>query len=232
MHVRLPMRLVLAMSIASLGLVVSAGLASAHARYDSSTPPANSTVTSLPSTLQTTFTEELASIKFTITGPSGAVVVDSPGTIDLSHRTNATVALTDGGAGQYTVVWHNVSGDDGDPNDGAFVFAVAGTPAATPAAPAPAPAPAPAANAPAAPSTAPAPAAPACVETGQVTRGITDVRVNTYCKRQAIREQYKGKIDEETFNELVAEGVGLESALAEAMEAMHQSPPATFRSGH
>jgi CopC domain len=143
-------------------------------------------------------------------------LVDSPGTIDLAHRTNATVALVDGGPGQYTVMWHNVSGDDGDPNDGAFVFTVAGIPAAPAAAPAPA---APASNAPAA--AAAVPAAATCVENGQTTPGITDVRLNTYCKRQGIREQYKGKIDENTFNELVAEGVGLESALAEAMEAMH-----------
>jgi methionine-rich copper-binding protein CopC len=178
---------------------MSAGLASAHARYDSSTPAANSTVQSLPSNLLATFTEELASI----------TLVDTNGTIDLANRESASVALKDGGAGQYTVVWHNVSGDDGDPNDGAFVFTVAGTPAA--AAPA-----APAANAPA----SAAPAAPVCVDNGQATPGITDVRVNTYCKRQAVREQYKGKIDENTFNELLAMGVGLDSALEEAMEAM------------
>src|SRR5262249_45019346 len=121
-------------------------------------------------------------------------------------RTNATVALVDGGAGQYSVVWRNVSGDDGDPNDGAFVFTVAGAAAAPVAAPA---------------ANAPAPAPPACIESGKVTPGITDVRINTYCKRQAIRDQYKGKISEVVFNESVADGVGLDSALKEAMEAMH-----------
>ena len=30
--------------------------------------------------------------------------------------------------------------------------------------------------------------------------GITDVRVDTYCKRQAIRDKFKGQIDEKTFN--------------------------------
>jgi copper resistance protein C len=210
MVVGMRLRLLLAVSVASIALLASVGMASAHARYDSSTPAANSTVSGLPTTLQTNFTEELASIKFTITGPNGTVLVDSPGTIDLSHRTNATVALVDGGAGQYSVVWHNVSGEDGDPNDGAFIFTVAG------AAPAPVAAPAPALAA-----NAPAPAPPACIENGQVTPGITDVRINTYCKRQAIRDQYKGKISEVVFNELVADGVGLESALKEAMEAMH-----------
>jgi methionine-rich copper-binding protein CopC len=208
MAVRMPLRFLLALSVAGVAVFTSAGLASAHARFDSATPAANSTVNSLPSTLQVNFTEELASVKFTITGPGGATLVDSSGTIDLAHRASATVALKEGGAGQYTVVWHNVSGDDGDPNDGAFVFTVAGAPAA-------------AAAAPAAPALAPAAAAPACVDNGQVTPGISDIRINTYCKRQAIREQNKGKISEVVFNELVREGAGLEAALDEAMDAMH-----------
>jgi methionine-rich copper-binding protein CopC len=206
MAFRLQLRVALAVCLAVTGLVGTATLASAHARYDSSTPAAGSTVSALPSTLQVTFTEELASVKFTVTGPGGDTLVDAPGTIDLAHRTNASVALKDGGAGQYTVVWHNVSGDDGDPNDGAFTFTVAAAPGAAAAAPAPTPA-----------ATA---AASTCVDDGKVTPGITDVRVNTYCKRQAIREANKGKIDETVFNELIGEGVGLESALAEAMEAM------------
>jgi methionine-rich copper-binding protein CopC len=204
------LRLILALGLASASLAFTAGLASAHARYASSTPGAGSTVSALPSTLQVTFSEELASVKFTITGPNGATLVDAPGTIDLSNRVSASVPLKDGGAGQYTVVWHNVSGDDGDPNDGSFVFTVAGAAAAA--------APAPATNAPAAP--APAAAAPICIDDAKVTPGITDTRVNTYCKRQTIREQNKGKISEVVFNELLSEGVGLETALAEAMEAM------------
>ena len=206
---RLQLRFALALCLAVTGLVGSATLASAHARFDSSTPPAGTTVASLPSTLQVNFTEELASIKFIITGPSGGTLVDSSGTIDLAHRKSASIALVDGGAGQYTVVWHNVSGDDGDPNDGAFMLTVAGAAAA----PATAPGPAAGANAPAAP-------APTCIENGQVTHGITDVRVNTYCKRQAIRDANKGRISEVVFNELIADGVGLESALAEAKEEM------------
>jgi hypothetical protein len=51
------------------------------------------------------------------------------------------------GPGVYTVLWHNVSGDDGDPNDGQFVFTVAG---AARAAPTPAPTPPQAATGPAA----------------------------------------------------------------------------------
>jgi methionine-rich copper-binding protein CopC len=105
------------------------------------------------------------------------------------------------------VIWHNVSSDDGDPNDGAFVFMVAGT---SPAAPA--------SNVSAA-SNAPAAAPVACIDNGQLTPGINDVRVNTYCQRQAIRDQYRGQIDEKTFNFDLANGVGLEHALSDAMDA-------------
>ena len=111
------------------------------------------------------------------------------------------------------VLWHNVSGDDGDPNDGTFVFTVAGTPATTTAA-SPTPAPAAATNSPAA---AVKPAAPTCIDNGQITPGQADFRVNTYCKRQAIRDQYKGKIDENVFNFDLSIGMGLESSLKDAM---------------
>ena len=56
-----------------------------------------------------------------------------------------------------------------------------------------------------------------CIENGVITPGIADARVNTYCKRQAIREQYKGKIDELLFNYDLSIGMGLESSLKDAM---------------
>ncbi len=60
---------------------------------------------------------------------------------------------------------------------------------------------------------------PACPSSDPVTPGISDVRLNTYCKRQAIRDKYKGQIDDLTFNFAVADGVGLANALAFAMDA-------------
>ncbi len=50
-----------------------------------------------------------------------------------------------------------------------------------------------------------------------VTPGIADVRVNTYCKRQAIRDQYKGKINELVFNFDLSLGMGFESSLKDAL---------------
>ena len=208
----------LAIILAALALITSAGLAFAHAQYASSTPAANSTVSSLPSTLQVTYTEELAAIQIAVTGPDGSNAATGTASIDLAHRTNAGIPLRDAGPGQYAVVWHNVSGDDGDPNDGSFVFTVA--------APAGQGQPAAAAPPAAAPSNAPAPqastaqAAPACLDNGVKTPGINDVRVDTYCKRQAIRDKFRGQIDEKTFNGELSLGVGLETALAEAMEEL------------
>jgi methionine-rich copper-binding protein CopC len=208
--------------ISALGLVAmlaaSVGVASAHAQYQTSSPPANATVSAAPGTIQVTWTQELASLQFTITGPDGSNVVNGPAKIDLEQRHNGSVPIRDAGPGQYLVLWHNVSGDDGDPNDGSFVFTVAGPPAQTAAAPTtPNPPPAAGTNAPTAPPTKPVVSAQGCVDNGIITKGIADFRVNTYCKRQAIREQYKGKIDENVFNFDLSIGMGLESSLKDAM---------------
>jgi hypothetical protein len=53
------------------------------------------------------------------------------------------------------------------------------------------------------------------IRNGVKTPGISDVRVDTYCKRQAIRDKFRGQIDEKTFNYRLSLGVGLETALAD-----------------
>jgi methionine-rich copper-binding protein CopC len=201
--------------IALLGTAVSAA---AHAQYGDSNPEANGTVSSLPSTLDVSYTQALASIQIAVTGPDGSNVTTGPATFDLNERHHASVPIRSAGPGLYTVVWHNVSGDDGDPNDGSFVFTVA--------APAPTPQPAgtPAPAQPAATSAAPAAAAasPTPVPTispDDVVNPHMDVRINTYRKRQAIRDQYQGQIDVAVFNAALADGEGLESALKDAMAA-------------
>jgi len=187
------------------------GSASAHAQYAGSTPSANGTVQSAPSSLQITFTQELSDIKISITGPHGGEVTTAPATFDLANRHQANVSMKDDGPGTYTVLWHNVSGDDGDPNDGQFVFTVAGA--------APTSAPTSSGQTTDAQSSPPAQtsAAPACVDNGVRTPGITDSRVDTFCKREAIRQKYAGKIAVASFNAALADGEGLESALSDAM---------------
>jgi methionine-rich copper-binding protein CopC len=211
----LSLRVLLPTGLAALAIITHASLVSAHSQYVSSTPASNATVTTLPSTLQVTYSEELASVQFTITGPDGSNAATGPGSIDLGHRTNASVPLRNAGPGQYTVVWHNVSGDDGDPNDGSFAFTLN----------APAGQPQPPTSVPSSTTMAPAgaqlaTAAPACVDTGIRTPGINDARVDTYCKRQAIRDKNRGLIDEKTFNYDLSSGMGLQTALTDAMKAL------------
>jgi len=206
--------------VSAVAIVMSATLVCAHAQYTSSTPAANATVNTAPTTVTVTWTQELASIQFTITGPDGSNVTTGPAKINLEERHTASIPIRDGGPGQYLVLWHNVSGDDGDPNDGSFVFTVAGPapqPATAPAGPT-TPNPAPAATNPQSVAAITHPvSAQGCIDNGILTPGIADARVNTYCKRQAIREQFKGKINELVFNYDLSIGMGLESSLKDAM---------------
>ena len=92
------LRSLVAAGLTIFALVASAGVASAHAQYQSSTPSANATVPAAPSTVQVTWTQELASIQFTITGPDGSTnVVNGPAQIDLAQRHNASVPIKDAG---------------------------------------------------------------------------------------------------------------------------------------
>jgi methionine-rich copper-binding protein CopC len=204
-------RIALAGSATTLALLLSVSIASAHARYGSSTPAADSSIPTLPATLSVTFTEELRAVTLTVTGPDGKTVSTGNASIDLSNREVATVPLGGGGPGNYTVKWTSVSDDDGESADGSFGFTVA---TSAPAAAAPA-----VTSGPAAATTAAAPAVAACPATDRPDAGF-DERVNTYCKRQLVRDQYHGKIDEATFNGAIAGGARLEDALHEAMEEM------------
>lgn len=218
---------------------ISVGVVSAHAQFASSTPAPNSTISAAPATVQITYTQELSDIQIKITGPDGSEVTTAPAKFDLEQRHNASVTTRDAGPGVYAVVWHNVSGEDGDSNDGSFVFTVGGAAPAAPAAPAQpatttttttitgttATQPSTTAAAP------PRPAAPACVDNGVKTPGIADVRVDTYCKRQAIRDKYAGQIDVSSFNDDLAAGKGFESALADAM-ADFQAEQAAAQKSH
>lgn len=207
---------IMAASILALSSLfgVSVGVVSAHAQYASSSPPANATLQAAPGVVQITYTQELADIHIAITGPHGGEVTTAPAKFDLAQRHNASVTLSNDGPGVYMVTWHNVSGDDGDPNDGQFVFTVAGaasapaTTTATPTTPQ---------TTTTTPTHAPAAAAPACIDNGVRTPGINDSRIDTYCKRQAIRDKYAGQIDVTSFNFAVADGEGLESAVSDAM---------------
>jgi hypothetical protein len=59
---------------------------------------------------------------------------------------------------------------------------------------------------------------PTAVQQGDDHLGtMLDPRVDTYAKRQAIRDKYHGLINETTFNDELGDGVSLDQALADAM---------------
>lgn len=218
MIIRSRLRFVAAALLAlSCSLGIGVGVVSAHAQYVSSTPPANATVPSAPAAIQITFSQELADIHISITGPDGSEVTTAPATFDLEHRQNARVAVRDDGPGVYSVLWHNVSGDDGDPNDGQFVFSVAGPAPSQPSSQPSQPSTPASQTQPSTPTQSQTAAPVTCVDNGARDPRIHDSRVDTYCKRQAIRDKYAGQIDIASFNFALADGEGLESALSDAM---------------
>ncbi len=109
--------------------LVQAPTASAHAKYTSSTPAANSTVTQAPSVVTVHFGEAVnpAGSGLTVYDTRGKVVSTSAGTVNTSDPKTMTVPMTGDDSESYLVVWHTVSLDDGDPAVGAFIFNVGKT---------------------------------------------------------------------------------------------------------
>jgi hypothetical protein len=52
---------------------------------------------------------------------------------------------------------------------------------------------------------------------------VTDPRISSYAKRQALRDQYRGQMDEVTFNDELGDGVPLETALNDAIAAYRRA---------
>lgn len=121
----------------TLGVVLALGVlafqiptAAAHAKYQSSTPAADSTVTTAPNVVTVHFAENVNPIgsDLIIYDTKGKVVSTAAGKVDTSNAKTMTVPMTGDDSESYMVVWHTVSLDDGDPAVGAFVFNV-GNPA-------------------------------------------------------------------------------------------------------
>jgi copper resistance protein C len=128
-------------SFMSLGLVlfVAVSTASAHAKVIDSNPKMGSTITQAPTTITVTTAENMKpGAQFSnlfVYGPSGDLVSKGDGKIPLNNPKEMSITITpQKNAGIYVVRWITVSADDGDPDQGAFVFTVnpAGA-AATPA---------------------------------------------------------------------------------------------------
>ncbi|WP_144873412.1 copper resistance CopC family protein [Microbacterium sp. 1.5R] len=121
--------------LAAFLLFVAPLSASAHDSILGSSPEADSTVDTLPTSLTLTFSAKLidgeGATEVVVTDASGASVTDGAATVDGAIVTQPLVA--EAAAGGYHVIWKIVS-SDGHPTSGEFDFTVANSSIATPTA--------------------------------------------------------------------------------------------------
>ncbi|HEY7123503.1 MAG TPA: copper resistance protein CopC [Ktedonobacterales bacterium] len=130
-----------AMLAASMSLIMGfalAGVASAHAAYDHSTPAAGAVLATAPTQVAVFFKENidpkqsnLAVYHMTDSKDLSSfdeeakqVSPDNGTQYPLSDPKSMTITMQGDGDGIYAVAWHTVSADDGDPDSGVFFFGV------------------------------------------------------------------------------------------------------------
>jgi len=113
---------------AVVAMAVVAGVASAHALPQSSSPSAGSSLEQAPSQVSIVFGErpdpKLSSIK--VLDTSGASVTSGPTTVSSGNEDELVIPLKPLPAGVYTVAWRTVSAVDGHNAAGSFAFGVGG----------------------------------------------------------------------------------------------------------
>src|SRR5689334_23685452 len=122
----LALSLTMGLALAAIVSVAQAPTAAAHAKYTSSTPASNSTVTEAPTVVTVHFAEEVnpEGSDLIVYDTKGKVVSTGAGTEDTSDAKTMTDPMAGDDSERYPVVWHTVSLDAGDPAVGAFVFNV------------------------------------------------------------------------------------------------------------
>jgi copper resistance protein C len=118
--------LALGVALAAITSVAQAPTAAAHAKYASSVPAANSTVTKAPTVVTVHFGEDVnpAGSDLIVYDTNGKTVSTAAGKVDTSDVKTMSVTMAGDDSESYLVVWHTVSLDDGDPAVGAFIFNV------------------------------------------------------------------------------------------------------------
>lgn len=120
------LRILVALVIAVFG--VSTAEISAHADLERSSPEAGSSLETAPDRIELWFSEELAEGSTAqVVGPGGIRVDNNDGAVDLydPERKHLVVTLAGGlPAGEYTVNWTTLSGEDDDTHTGSFTFVV------------------------------------------------------------------------------------------------------------
>ena len=125
----LALSLTLGLALAAIVSVAQAPTAAAHAKYESSTPASNSTVTEAPTVVTVHFAEEVnpAGSDLIVYDTKGDKVSTGAGKVDTGDAKTMTVPMAGDDSDSYLVVWHTVSLDDGDAAVGAFIFNVGNT---------------------------------------------------------------------------------------------------------
>lgn len=125
----LALSLTLGLTLAAIVSVAQTPTAAAHAKYTSSVPASNSTVTEAPTVVTVHFAEEVnpAGSDLIVYDTKGNKVSTGAGTVDTSDAKTMTVPMAGDDSESYLVVWHTVSLDDGDAAVGAFIFNVGST---------------------------------------------------------------------------------------------------------
>jgi methionine-rich copper-binding protein CopC len=132
-------RLVLFVIVGTMCALFGVTGASAHARLKGSTPAKGEVLTTSPSQVTITFTQEIQKVSGTYgiavtlarTGATPEDVTSGPTTVKDDDRTFVSVPLRAGlSPGRYEVHWTNLSDADGDPAEGAFSFYIGVQPSA------------------------------------------------------------------------------------------------------
>ena len=121
--------LALGVALAAITSVAQAPTAAAHAKYASSVPAANSTVTKAPTVVTVHFGEDVnpAGSDLIVYDTKGNKVSAAASKVDTNDAKTMTVPMTGDDSDSYLVVWHTVSLGDGDAAVGAFIFNVGST---------------------------------------------------------------------------------------------------------
>ncbi|MDQ6660784.1 MAG: copper resistance protein CopC [Chloroflexota bacterium] len=118
--------------------ISTASAHNAHAKVNTATPAIGSTIAQAPATVTVETLENMNPnpklSNLVVYGPGGDLISQGDAKVSLTNPKEMSVAIKGNGNGVYIVRWITVSADDGDPDQGAFVFTVKPTAAATPTA--------------------------------------------------------------------------------------------------
>src|SRR5579884_1055248 len=137
-HVQLSLGILLSLGL----LVVMAGTALAHtllpthAKVLSAVPAIGSTISQAPTMVTVNTAENInpdpTKSNLFVYSPAGDLISQGNAQVSLTNPRQMSIKIKPTGDGIYVVQWKTVSAEDGDPDQGAFVFTVKSTVAATP----------------------------------------------------------------------------------------------------